>query len=231
MIDGLSVLGLIPARGGSKGVPKKNIHEVGGKPLIAWTIEAASQSEFLDRTILSSDDTEIIETARSWKCDIPFTRPDELAADTSDSLDVAIHAIHALDDAYDLLVLLQPTSPLRSFRDIDAAISLSQKHQAPCVSVCKTGKSPSWMFTLDKNDAMHPVFPDSEIQSRRQDAPMTVIPNGAVYVSSCTHLLDDGDFFCPETVAYLMPEERSIDVDSEIDLRMADMLLKDSRHG
>ena len=114
MIDKDKVLGLIPARGGSKGLPRKNILPVAGKPLIGWTIEAAKNSRYLDRLILSSDDREILETAEALGCESPFVRPEALATDSALAIDVIRHAVEAVNDHFDYIVLLQPTSPLRT---------------------------------------------------------------------------------------------------------------------
>src|SRR5262245_25182815 len=124
MIDAKRVLGLITARGGSKGVPRKNVRPLGGKPLLAWTIEAARNAPVIDRLILSSDDAEIIEVARAWGCEVPFVRPPELATDTADSVEVVRHALSTLGEDYDYVVLLQPTSPLRTGEDIENCVRL-----------------------------------------------------------------------------------------------------------
>jgi CMP-N,N'-diacetyllegionaminic acid synthase len=121
MIGERKVLGLIPARGGSKGVARKNIREVRGKPLIAWTIEEARRSIYLDRLVLSSEDTEIMEIARSFGCEVPFRRPEELAADDTPGIDPVLHALRELP-GFDYVALLQPTSPLRTAEDIDGCI-------------------------------------------------------------------------------------------------------------
>jgi N-acylneuraminate cytidylyltransferase len=139
MIEGQSVLAVIPARGGSKGVPRKNLRDVAGRPLIAWTIAAARGSSHIDRLVLSSDDEEIMETARRHGCDVPFRRPAELATDEADSMAVVMHAVETLAERYDYVVLLQPTSPLRASADIDGAIATCLRHMAPsCVTVCRT---------------------------------------------------------------------------------------------
>jgi len=117
MIDNNMVLGIISARGGSKGIPRKNIKLLAGKPLIAWTIEEAQKSQYLDRLILSSEDMEIISTAQSWGCEVPFIRPAELARDDTPGIDPVIHALHQLAEQYDYVMLLQPTSPLRTVED------------------------------------------------------------------------------------------------------------------
>ena len=139
------VLALIPARGGSKARPRKNILKAGKWPLIAWTITAAHNSVAIDKLILSSEDDEIIEIARGWGCDTPFKRPNDLAGDAAKSVDVALHALQELP-GYEYLILLQPTSPLRLSRDIDAAFALMIKHGATsCASVCEANQSPYLM--------------------------------------------------------------------------------------
>src|SRR5690606_9725040 len=122
MFGDKKVLGLITARGGSKGIPRKNIKLLGGKPLIAWTIDAALKSRYIDRLILSSDDNEIISIAKSLNCDVPFVRPSELATEISSSMDVVLHALDHVGEFFDFLLLLQPTSPFRTSEDIDAII-------------------------------------------------------------------------------------------------------------
>jgi CMP-N,N'-diacetyllegionaminic acid synthase len=114
MINGKTILGIIPARGGSKGIPRKNLIIFGGKPLMAWTIEAGLQSHYIDRLILSSEDEEIIAVAREWGCEVPFIRPAELSRDDTPGIEPVIHAIKTLKTSYDYIILLQPTSPLRS---------------------------------------------------------------------------------------------------------------------
>ena len=225
MIQNRKVLALIPARGGSKGVPRKNVREVGGKPLIAWTIEAAKASRYVDRVILSSDDREIIDVAAAWGCEVPFVRPKELATDVADSMSVVRHAIGALPERYDYLVLLQPTSPMRRAQDIDGAIELCVDAKAPaCVGVCEPDKSPFWMLKLDGTNVVHPLFAESEIPDRRQDAPRVYALNGAVYVARTDHLAGGGTFLAPGAVGFAMPKERSFDIDTELDLKIVDFL-------
>ena len=226
MIGMQTVLALIPARGGSKGVPYKNIREVGGKPLIAWTIEAAKASRYIDRIVLSSDDLAIIEVARKWNCEVPFIRPKELANDKADSIQVVRHAIGALSEHYDYLVLLQPTSPMRTAEDIDAAIECcAQSGALSCVSVCEPDKSPYWMLKLDKDGFGQPLFAADQIPDRRQDAPPVVAFNGAVYVARTDDLTNGGTFYTKRMAAYSMPKERSFDIDTELDIKIVDFLL------
>lgn len=142
------ILAIIPARGGSKGVPRKNIRELAGKPLIAWTIEEAKKSKYIDRLILSTEDDEIIEVAKQYGCEVPFKRPIELAQDDTPGIDPVLHAIEQCP-GYDYVVLLQPTSPLRTVDDIDGCIEqlLSSDGTNFCVSVTEPEKSPYWMYT------------------------------------------------------------------------------------
>jgi N-acylneuraminate cytidylyltransferase len=221
---------LIPARGGSKGVRGKNIREVGGKPLIAWTIAAARGSKYIDRLVLSSDDPGIIEVAKTHGCDAPFVRPAELATDQADSMSVVRHALAALPERYDYLVLLQPTSPLRSAADIDGAIELCTTAGAPnCLTVCEVDKSPYWMVKMGEGRVIAPLFPPEQIPSRRQDAPPAFAINGAVYVGRADRLAAGDTFLTAGSVGYVMPKDRSLDIDTEADLRTADIILNESR--
>jgi N-acylneuraminate cytidylyltransferase len=142
MINGLKVLAIIPARGGSKGLLGKNIRPLGEKPLLAWTIETARQSRYIDRLVLSSEDAEIIRIARAWDCEVPFVRPAELSRDETPGILPILHALARLP-GYDLVVKLQPTSPLRSADDIDACIERCSRSDVPaCVSVVEPVQSP-----------------------------------------------------------------------------------------
>jgi CMP-N,N'-diacetyllegionaminic acid synthase len=226
MINGKTILALIPARGGSKGVPRKNIRDTAGKPLIAWTIEAAQKSKYIDRLILSSDDNEIIEVARKWGCEAPFIRPRELALDSTPGIEPVLHAIHNVPD-YDYIILLQPTSPLRTAEDIDACVEqcLSQGANA-CVSVVEPDKSPYWMYELNENNRMNPLLKVEQMITRRQDMPQVVALNGAVYIAKPDWLLKHSTFLTTETLAFIMPKERSIDVDTEFDLWLVEAILQ-----
>lgn len=224
MINGKSVLAIIPARGGSKGVPRKNIRDLAGKPLIAWTIEAARKSVYIDRVILSSDDPEIIDVAKSWGCDVPFIRPAELARDETPGIDPVIHALEKLP-GYDYAVLLQPTSPLRITEDIDASIARCEESGAPaCVSVTEPAHHPHWMYTLNGTGVLRPLAEERGL--RRQDLPPVYALNGATYVAQVPWLVKSRTFLGVETHAYVMPPCRSIDIDTEQDLIVAACLLQ-----
>ncbi|WP_103019493.1 cytidylyltransferase domain-containing protein [Salinibacter altiplanensis] len=226
MIDGKSVLGVILARGGSKGLPRKNVRELAGKPLLAWTIEAGHQSEYLDRLVLSSDDDEIMSVAMEYGCEVPFRRPAELAQDDTPSIDALLHAIDQVG-SHEYVVLLQPTSPLRTAGDIDTTINLCNENNAPvCVTVTKTDKLPQWMYLLGDNYRLEPVMEGEETITRRQDADDTYVVNGAVYVAQSEHLKKRRTFFTGETIGCPMPPERSIDIDTKLDLEWCEISLK-----
>ena len=219
MIGGRRVLALIPARGGSKGLPGKNIRPLAGKPLLAWTVEAALQAAAPDRVVLSSDDEAIMAAARDCGCEVPFRRPAALATDTASSLDVVLHALDELP-GFDVLLLLQPTSPLRTAADIDAACALFERQGAlSCVSVSPVAQSPYWMYTLDAQQGLSPLLPLPEGITRRQDLPPVVALNGAIYLADIPWLKRTRSFVGEGSVAYTMPRERSLDIDTEADWR------------
>lgn len=228
MIDGRRILGVIVARGGSKGLPRKNVLPAAGKPLIAWTIDAARNSALLDRIILSTDDDEIAAVAAAHGCEVPFKRPPELATDTASIYDVLFHAIDQAGPGYDLVVLLQATSPGREAGDIDGAIEACVKAGAPaCVSLSPPAKAPHWMFTLTEHGELQPLMGWDAFGRRRQDLPQAYAVNGAVYVADIAWLRVSGNFYTAETVAWIMPPDRSVDVDTALDLAMFEALRRD----
>lgn len=217
MIDGRRVLAVIPARGGSKGLPGKHLLQAGGRALIAWTIEAARAATCIDRTVLSSDDEAIMACARAHGCDVPFRRPAELATDSAASIDVVLHAVDALP-GYDVVVLLQPTSPLRGAADVDAACATLAASKAPaCVSVAPVAQSPYWMYRLGDRGTLQPIAELPAGATRRQDLPEVYALNGAIYVADVAWLRRTRSFVTRETVAHVMPAERSVDIDTSAD--------------
>ncbi|MBF0295824.1 MAG: acylneuraminate cytidylyltransferase family protein [Magnetococcales bacterium] len=232
MIHGASVLAVIPARGGSRGVARKNIRMVAGKPLLAWTIEAARGCPEIDRLVLSSEDAEIIAIARQWGCECPFPRPPELAADHTLAIDVALHLLATLPERYDYLVWLQPTAPLRTAQDITDCLELCVREGADsCVTVTPAEKPPWWMFFVDEAGAMRPVLPGDHTRANRQDLPRAHLLNGAVLVARTDWLQRSARFMDAHTRALVMPPERSLDIDSERDLLVAEWLLSRSFPG
>lgn len=230
MIGGRKVLALIAARGGSKGLPGKNILPVAGRPLLAWTVDAAHAARSVDRVVLSSDDEAIMAVARACGCEVPFRRPAALATDTATSIDVVIHALDTLP-GYDLIVLLQPTSPLRTAADIDATCERLATIGAPaCVSVCPVDQSPYWMYSLTADQGLVPIIAAPVAATRRQDLSPVYALNGAVYVANTTWLRRTRTFVTRETVAYVMPPERSIDIDTKADLEAFERSVTGSFH-
>ncbi|WP_040758352.1 cytidylyltransferase domain-containing protein [Sporosarcina newyorkensis] len=226
MINGKKVVAVIPARGGSKGVLRKNLRNLAGKPLIAWTIEAAAKSKYLDRILLSSDDNEIIELAKSYGCEVPFVRPAHLATDDAISADVILHALDAITP-YDYVIMLQPTSPLRTTEDIDLCIeTLVNKKAKSCVSISESSESPYWMFKLD-DEAKIDAFVKEEIIPRRQDLPIVYSLNGAVYIAEINWFKKKKTFLTNETVGFIMPRNRSYDIDTNEDFLMCEYSLDD----
>lgn len=224
MYNNKKIIAIVPARGGSKGLPRKNLCDLNGKSLLAWTFDSAQNSKYIDRVILSSEDKEIISRAEEIGFEIPFIRPKELATDEATSMDVVIHAIQELTEG-DTYILLQPTSPLRTTFDIDRCIELQENSKAPsCVSVCQPEKSAYWMFKQDK-DSIEPLFGWSYFEKRRQDLPKLYTVNGAIYVASKNTLLDIKTFFIPGMKFYEMPPERSVDIDNELDLLFCSRIL------
>jgi len=228
MLDGGKVLAVIAGRGGSKGLPRKNVLPVDGQPMIAWSVAAAQGASLVDRTILSSDDPDIIAAARAAGCEVPFVRPPELASDQASIYDVLFHALDHVGETFAWVVLLQATSPLRTSADIDATLSLCADGRAPAaISVCPPSKSPYWMYSLDDSGHLHRLLDPPAADARRQDLPETVVPNGAVYVARTDWLRKTRNFVELQTRAYVMPPERSVDVDSRLDWLLADLLARE----
>lgn len=225
------VLGLITARGGSKGVPGKNIRKVAGKPLIAWSIQAAAQSEQLSRVVVSTDDKEIAEVSRKWGADVPFIRPVELAMDRSPHVPVLEHAVKWLEAhenaRFDYVMLLQPTSPLRSSEDIDNAINLAVEHDADGVtSICESPSHP-YLTKHIVDGKLRDFVAHPAGYLPRQELPPVYALNGAIYLVRSSVLMEHGILHPEDTRPYLMPAERSLQIDEPWDLYLADLVLKD----
>ena len=227
MFGNKRIIGLIGARGGSKRAPRKNLRIVGGKPMIAWTIEAAKASRYLDRYILSSDDAEIIETVRALGCEVPFVRPAELAGDDVLPVDVAIHALDEVGEDFDYLILLQPTSPLRRAADIDHCIETCIEAGAPsCAAVCALDVplEITYLFEGDGRPLQYLTELSCLDDSLKDRHPYRT--NGVAFMARVDWLRESRRLISAETVAYEMPRERSLDVDTEADLIVADALLR-----
>jgi CMP-N,N'-diacetyllegionaminic acid synthase len=224
VISRKSVLGVVPARGGSKGFPRKNIALLAGKPLIAWTIEAARQSKYIDRLVLSSDDQEIADVAAGAGCEVPFLRPTALARDDTPGVDPILHVLETLP-GFDYVVVLQPTSPLRLAADIDRCLEICIEREAPsCVSMVEA-KPAEWLFRLGEGGRLEALSRSSRPVARRQDAEPFCALNGAVYVSEVGQLRRTRMLVSDATVGYMMPPARSADVDTALDLMWCEFLI------
>ena len=231
MIDNKRILAIIPARGGSKRLPRKNILNLAGKPLIAWSIESALASKYIDRVIVSSDDDEIAAISEKYGADVPFMRPADLATDESTSIDVVLYTIEALrgiDEQYDYVILLQPTSPLRQAKHIDDSISqMINKGSDAIISVCESEHHPLWNNTLDSDMSMDNFLEASIRNKRSQDLEKQDRINGSIYISSIEKLKKENSFFLRKNCsAYIMNQDVSIDIDKKIDLDLASLILK-----
>jgi CMP-N,N'-diacetyllegionaminic acid synthase len=232
MIAGKTVIGIIPARSGSKRIRHKNLAPLAGRPLIAWTIEAGLGAHYIDEVVVSTDDQEIAQVSSSLGAQVPFSRPAELARDESDTVGVIEHAImhykNSENRSFDYVVLLQPTSPLRDASEIDRAIELLHERGADAViSVCETDHSPLWSNTLP-NDASLGGFLREEVKGKRsQDLPVYYRLNGAIYICRTDLLLKERTFFLANNAyALVMPREKSIDIDTPLDLILCDAVAK-----
>lgn len=223
----MKILALIPARGGSKGIQRKNIKVLSGKPLIGWTIEAAQRSSRLSAIVVSTEDQEIAKCALELGAQVPFMRPAELADDHTPGIDPVLHALDMLP-GFDAVLLLQPTSPLRTAADIDACIELAEKTGAPCVvSVSEPAHHPHWMYRLDEHQRLHALIDQAAIP-RRQELPPVFAANGALYFARTNWLKEMRTFITPQTVGHVMPPQRSIDIDTMLDWTLAELLLKEA---
>ncbi len=217
-------LAIIPARGGSKRLPRKNILDLSGRPMISWSIDAGLKSKYIDKVVVSSDDDEILDIAKKFKAET-VKRPGELASDIATSNDVVKHTLENIEE-HDYIVLLQPTSPLRNYKHIDEAIKLLEKKRADAIiSVCKTDHTPLWSNTLQEDGSLESFIKDEVIDKRSQDLKDYYRLNGAIYICKRDNFLKEETLFLKENIyAYIMDKESSIDIDEEIDLTIANVL-------
>lgn len=228
MLNSKTFLVIIPARGGSKRLPRKNVLELAGKPLIVWSIEAGLKSKYIDKVVVTSDDDEILSISKKSGAEI-IKRPDYLANDTAKTFDAIKHTIENMQK-YDYIVLLQPTSPLRNEFHIDEAIELLELKKADAiVSVCEMEHSPLWSNTLPKDDNMNSFLKDEVLNKRSQDLETYYRLNGAIYICKTEKLLSEESFFLKDNIfAYKMDRLNSIDIDEEIDFKIAKSLIESS---
>lgn len=237
----MNIIAIIPARGGSKGVPKKNIRNLAGKPLIYYTIKSANESKFINKVIVSSDDEEILDKSKEYGSTI-IKRPKSISDDYSPTIDTILHVLEELKkddehykdnakinkkDEVDIVVLLQATSPFRTSEDIDEAIEkfLSKQDEFnSLISVSKFEEPPYWALEINK-DELTPIFGEKYLKMRRQDLKSAYIPNGAIFISTPKYLFKNKGFHGDKVMAYLMDGEKSIDIDTEFDFKIAEFLI------
>ncbi|SHH20385.1 acylneuraminate cytidylyltransferase family protein [Tepidibacter thalassicus] len=228
----MEILAIIPARGGSKGVFRKNIKNFNGKPLIAWTIEAAKKSKYVNKVLVNTEDEEIAQISRKYGADIPFLRPENLAKDDTPTMEVIIHALNKLKENFnynpEYTLLLQCTSPLRNKNHIDEAIELIiDKNVDSVISVTEVEHTPFWMKRIDDNGYLEDFIEyDKKIFTRRQDFPKLYRLNGAIYIAKTEKLLEFRDFEMKKTIPYVMDRVSSIDIDSLDDFNIAQFYMK-----
>lgn len=227
-----SFLAIIPARGGSKGLPGKNIKELCGKPLVAWSIEAGLKSKYVDEVMTSTDDEKIAEISKKYGASVPFLRPSELASDTATTFDAVKHTIdyykNELKKEFDYIVLLEPTSPLREVFDIDMAIEILLESRADSiVGICKTeSQNPAFLVSKNENGLISGYENKDMVVLRRQEIKDVYFFEGTIYVSKTDVLLDKKTFYHDNTIGYEVPKYKSLEIDDIIDFVMVEAIMK-----
>lgn len=229
MFKNKKVLAVIPARAASKRLPGKNARLFSGKPLIALSVKQALGSRYIDKAIVSTDSVKIASIARRYGAEVPFMRPRNLATDFAKSMDVVIHALKYLEtcrDKYDIVVLLQPTSPLRTVSQIDSALELlSLKKVDAVVSVCRVENSHLWINKLPMDLNMR-YFVKGAVNKKAKISDRFYRLNGAIYIAKVKYIKKERSFFGKGTYAYVMPEINSVDIDTGEDFILAEALMK-----
>ena len=223
----MKVLAIIPARGGSKGVPRKNIIDIKGKPLINYTIDAglaAKAAGVIDEMVVSTDDEEIAEVSRAAGASVPFMRPDYLSSDTAKSVDAMIHAYEFYKERgeeYDTILLLQPTTPLRTAEDIAEALRIYEESGATSLISCYKEEYICDLVSYHKDgDKAIALNPKHNGGGRRQELPDLYVRNGAIYITSVAQMIDNHRVFDDVPAMYVMPKDRSVNIDCMDDVEM-----------
>lgn len=229
MYNGKKILAIIPARGGSKGIKNKNIIDICGKPLIAYSIEEALKCSYIDNVVVSTDSEIIKRTAEKYGAEVPFLRPAKLSGDSAKSIDVMLHCVEHLKNKgyeYDYTVLLQPTSPLRKVKHIEEAIiRIVHNEENSLISVCEVEQNPVLMRTIE-NDRLKEIISVEQDNLRRQDLPKYYIFNGAIYINKVSMLEEEKSVIDNDTIPYIMEKKYSIDIDEPLDIIIAESIIK-----
>lgn len=231
MIEDKNILAIIPARGGSKGIPKKNIKLLNGVPLITYTLQEAKKSRYISRVVVSTDDKEIADVAIHFNGEVPCLRPKELATDTASTVDSIIHMIDYLKEREnyipDYICLLQCTSPFRTYEDIDKSIEkLLVSEFDGIISVCEAETNPYWTNIFEKDKLKYFIEEGKNI-TRRQDLPNVYRYNGAIYIIKTDIFMREKAFETDNITGYVMSNENSIDIDTMTDFKIAEILMKE----
>ncbi|CAB1241653.1 CMP-N,N'-diacetyllegionaminic acid synthase [Clostridiaceae bacterium BL-3] len=233
MINNKIILAIIPARSGSKGIPHKNIKNLNGKPLIAWTIEESLKSKYIDKLIVSTEDNEITEISKKYGAEVPFLRPAELALDSTPGIDPILHTVKWFQNRnyrFDYVMCLQCTSPFRTYNQIDEAVeNLFKKDADSIVSVCKSEITPYWMKKIE-NGKLKDFLDGDVFYARRQDTPKVYRLNGAIYMAKTQVCLNIKNWYTENTIPYIMDEISSIDIDNMLDFKFAEFLMKENKN-
>lgn len=225
MLQGKRILAVIPARGGSKGLPGKNIKELGKKPLIAWSISIANQCEYIDRVIVSTDDVQIAEVSQRWGGEVPFIRPAELASDLSPTIDALNHCVATLQETFDIVVLLQATTPLRTMETLKQCIEICVESQKTVISVSESKKPIEWMFYRHEHGFDY-VIEGINKPTRRQDCKPAFYVDGNVYCLPIVSLRPNGDIFDEHSLTVVSQSHEATDIDTIEDFEYCEYLIK-----
>ncbi|MBB6454541.1 N-acylneuraminate cytidylyltransferase/CMP-N,N'-diacetyllegionaminic acid synthase [Salirhabdus euzebyi] len=225
------MIAIIPARGGSKGLPRKNIKPLNGKPLIYYTIKAAKESKYIDRIILSTDDQEIADIGEMYGAEVPFLRPPHLATDAAKARDVYLFTLEMLNKDSEIhnedFMVLQPTSPLRRAIDIDNAAEIFYQNNADSViSVVEAEHPPDWYKKINQHGLLIDFFLSNNNKLNRQEYERSYIPNGAIFIMKYNVLKEHTTYYTDRTYPYVMGREFSVDIDNRMDFMLAEILLK-----
>lgn len=234
MYQNKTFLAIIPARSGSKGLPNKNIKELCGLPLIAWSIKAGLESKYIDKVVVSTDSHEYAEIAKSYGAEVPFLRPKELSLDTSTTFESIKHTIdfykNKLRQEFDYIVLLEPTSPLRETHDVDNAIKtlFSNQEAVSIVGVCKSeSQNPAFLVKLQQHSQLIEGYINKNFAPiRRQDIEEYYFFEGTLYISKTDSLIQNQNFYHKNTMGYVVPKWKSLEVDDEDDFLMIETMMK-----
>lgn len=230
----MNILGIIPARGGSKGVPGKNIKKLNGEPLISYSVKEAKKSKYIDRLIVSTDDENIANVVLKYGVEVPFMRPKELAQDNSLAIDNYIYTINRMEKEFnykvDAIAIFQPTSPLRTVQHIDEAVKLFiNKNSDSVVSVCEVEHSPYWYKNMNNKNILSDFISCENSNANRQELPKVYRPNGAIFIFKRELIMNLKTYYTQNSYGYIMSQEDSVDIDTPLDFKIAEVIINERK--